>query len=212
MWRFLLSVLIILTIFGAIYSQDLPIDYDTKVFRESRDRDFRNPDLTPLLTDDLANFKGLKFYDFDKNYRIKAIFEKKVERKSFLMPTTTGTTRKYLKIGDLRFSLDGKEFILGAYFIEYSPDHPKAKEAIIDVFVPFKDLTNGEETNSAGRYLYVRLPKEGDSTFIDFNLAYNPNCAYGNENISCTLPPKENFLKVEIKAGEKIFKKVGNKQ
>lgn len=213
MGRFLLLFLITLTIFGLSYSQNLPIDYETKTFRESREKDFRNPDLSPLLPDDLANFKGLNFYDFDKKFRIKAIFEKTGERKSLLMPTTTGTTRKYLKIGDLHFTLNGNDYTLGAYFIEYSLDHPKSKEPIIDVFVPFKDLTNGAETNNAGRYLYVRLPKEGDSTIVDFNLAYNPNCAYGNENISCTLPPKENFLKVEIKAGEKIFKtSVSNKQ
>lgn len=73
-------------------------------------------------------------------------------------------------------------------------------------FVPFKDLTNGAETYSAGRYLYVRLPKTEADAILDFNLAYNPNCAYGNKDYSCTLPPKENFLQVEIKAGELKFK------
>ncbi len=206
MRHWLLSILILLTIFGVVCSQNQSDDYDTNTFRELRDKDFRNPDLTPLLQNDFANFKGLNYFAFDNNYRIKASFVKSTETKSFLMPTSTGKSKKYLKIGDLSFKLNGNEFSLGAYFFEYAPDHPKAKEELIDVFVPFKDLTNISETYNAGRYVYVRLPKSSDVAVLDFNLAYNPSCAYGNENFSCTLPPKENFLQVEIKAGEKKYK------
>jgi uncharacterized protein (DUF1684 family) len=39
---------------------------------------------------------------------------------------------------------------------------------------------------------------------VDFNLAYNPYCAY-SENFSCPLPPVENWLKVPIRAGEKVY-------
>jgi len=39
---------------------------------------------------------------------------------------------------------------------------------------------------------------------IDFNYAYNPNCAY-NPEWDCPLPPGENWLKVPIRAGEKAF-------
>ena len=206
MRHWLISILILLIISYIGYSQNQFIDYETNTFRKIRDKDFRNPDLTPLLSNDLANFKGLNYFAFDNNYRINASFAKTVERKSFLMPTSTGKSRKYLKIGDLSFKLNGTEFSLGAYFFEYAPNHLKAKEELIDVFVPFKDLTNISETYSAGRYVYVRLPKSGDAAILDFNLAYNPSCAYGNEGYSCTLPPKENFLQVEIKAGEKRFK------
>ncbi|MBX7171282.1 MAG: DUF1684 domain-containing protein [Pyrinomonadaceae bacterium] len=211
MKRWLLSILILLTSCVSIYSQNQPPDYDTNQFRESRNKDFKNPDLSPLLSQDLANFKELDFFAFDANYRIKAVFEKTVEKKYFLMPTTQGESRKYLKIGDFSFKLNGIDHTLGAYFYEFPPDHPRAKEEIRDVFVPFKDLTNGKETYSAGRYLYVRLPKEGTETIIDFNLTYNPSCAYGNERFSCTLPPKENFLQVEIKAGEKKFVSLNEK-
>ena len=41
-----------------------------------------------------------------------------------------------------------------------------------------------------------------DSVEIDFNLAYNPTCAY-NETYDCPFPPASNRLKVEIRAGEK---------
>jgi uncharacterized protein (DUF1684 family) len=205
-----LSALILFGSFAA-FSQNQTPDYETKVFRETVDKNIRNPQTTPLLPIDLQNFKGLKYFDFDAKYRIKAIFVKTTERKSFLMPTSTGGSRKYLKIGDLSFKLNGKEFSLGAYIFEWASDHPKAKEEIRDVFIPFKDLTNGEETYSAGRYVYAQIPKDGEDAILDFNLAYNPNCAYGNESFACTLPPKENFLQVEIKAGEKKFVSLSGK-
>ena len=70
-------------------------------------------------------------------------------------------------------------------------------------FLPFVDSLAGQETYPAGRYLEPEeLP--GDRFFVDFNLAYNPLCAY-NEMWSCPITPPENRLKVPIRAGEKLF-------
>ena len=173
-------------------------------FRELRDQEFRNPVVSPLLPADLVKFEGLKYFAIDANYLIKASFTKTTEEKSFLMPTSTGSSRKYLKIGVLSFKLDGTEFSLSAFTREYPPNDVRAKDAITDLFVPFRDLTNGKETYSGGRYLYLRRPKESEA-ILDFNLSHNPSCAYGNESFACTLAPKENFLPVEIRAGEKKF-------
>lgn len=204
MKHLLLSSFIVLAIVGFAVSQNQFADYDTNRFREIQEKSFRNPQVSPLLRKDFENFKGLNYFAFDEKYRIKANFTRTTETKSFLMPTSTGGSRKYLKVGALNFKLNGKEFSMGAYIFEYSPEHPKAKDEIRDLFVPFKDLTNSEETYSAGRYVYLRMPKNGDEAILDFNLSHNPNCAY-NPNFVCTLPPKENFLQVEIKAGEKKF-------
>lgn len=200
-----LLVLILLTICGFAYSQNMTATDEYQRFWEMRDKWFRNSQVSPLLPTDLANFVGLNYFAFDNNYRVKASFVRTIETKSFLIPTSAGGSRKYLKIGDLKFKLNGKEFSLGAYVYEYAPDHPKVKEEIRDLFVPFKDLTSGEETYSAGRYVYLRMPKDSEAAILDYNLAYNPNCAYGNASYACTLAPKENFLQVEIKAGEKKF-------
>lgn len=202
----IVSTLFVLFFGNFVFSQNQSADFNTKNFREIRDKDFRNPNLTPLLPLDFAKFSGLNYFDFDKTYRVSAKLVKSDERKTFLMPTSTGGSRKYLKIGSLRFKLNVVDYFLTAFTIEYSHDHPKSKEEIKDIFVPFKDLTNGGDSYSAGRYLYARLPKDSDETILDFNLAYNPSCAYGNESFACSLPPKDNFLQVEIKAGEKRFK------
>jgi len=45
----------------------------------------------------------------------------------------------------------------------------------------------------------------GGQIVMDFNVAYNPYCAY-SENYVCPLPPMENRLKVLIRAGEMAFK------
>lgn len=176
---------------------------DVKMFREGRDRDFRNPQLSPLRPEDFAGFTGLKYFPIDMNYSVKAAFTPTPDEKAFMMPTSTSRLVKYLKIGVVSFTLNGQELKLGAYRRQY--ENPNFRSNDDSLFVPFKDLTNGQETYAAGRYLYFGTPKEKEFV-LNFNLAFNPSCAYGNEEFSCTLTPKENFLKIEIKAGEKVYK------
>ncbi len=70
-------------------------------------------------------------------------------------------------------------------------------------FLPFADNLAGKETYPAGRYIEPEQLADG-KFLVDFNLAYNPYCAY-NDAWSCPLTPAENRLKVAIRAGEKIF-------
>jgi len=72
------------------------------------------------------------------------------------------------------------------------------------LFIPFKDATSGKETYGAARYLEIEETEVG-IFLVDFNKAYNPYCAY-SEAYSCPFPPRENWLEVAIKAGEKKFK------
>jgi len=76
-----------------------------------------------------------------------------------------------------------------------------------ELFLPFRDRTSGSETYGAGRYLEVEPPGADGWVVVDFNLAYNPYCAY-NPEWSCPIPPGENWLAVPIRAGEKTFHSV----
>ena len=67
-------------------------------------------------------------------------------------------------------------------------------------FLPFRDSTSGKTTYGAGRYIDLEPNPDGSVT-IDFNMAYNPYCAY-NDSYSCPLPPVENWLQIPIEAGE----------
>ncbi|MDG1428784.1 MAG: DUF1684 domain-containing protein, partial [Crocinitomicaceae bacterium] len=69
------------------------------------------------------------------------------------------------------------------------------------LFIPFRDKTSRHETYGGGRYLDVQIP-DRDMMHLDFNLAYNPYCAYSHR-YSCPIPPEENTLNVSILAGEK---------
>lgn len=171
---------------------------EVKRFRESRDRSFRSTRETPLTAKDFANFDGLKYFDASEKYVVKARLEKTTEERIFMMPASIGAPVKYLKYGVLTFEIDGKSLSLIAFRSETSAKKNGS------IFVPFRDLTNGKETYGAGRYLEIKAPP-GDEAILDFNFAYNPICAYGNDKYSCPLPPRENFLQAEIRAGEKIF-------
>jgi len=185
---------------------------DIKAFREGREKDFRNKDLSPLLAEDFPNFKGLNYYAVDENYRIKAKFVKTQDEKYFLMPTSTGRAAKYIKVGIFTFKIGDKEHSLAAYQSETIQTNKKLNQLYGNsLFIPFKDLTNSKETYGAGRYIYLNIPEKEDA-LLDFNLAFNPSCAYGSEEFSCPIPPKENFLQAEIKAGEKLFEYSGKKQ
>jgi uncharacterized protein (DUF1684 family) len=71
------------------------------------------------------------------------------------------------------------------------------------LFLPMRDATSGDETYGAGRYLEPDL-QGGDRVLVDFNRLYNPYCAY-NDQWSCPLPPRENWLRLPVRAGERTF-------
>lgn len=190
-------------------AQDFYGSTDLKTFRDGRDKEFRNKEESPLLDEDFSKFKGLNYFDVDKKFRVKAVFERTPDEKYFQMPTSSGKLRKFVKYGILKFKLNGQTFLLNAY--QYDEETLKEIPGDNDLlFVPFRDLTSGKETYAGGRYMDVRIAKN-KKIILDFNLAYNPSCAYGSERFSCPIPPKENFLQTEIKAGEKTFDYFGKK-
>ena len=76
------------------------------------------------------------------------------------------------------------------------------------LFIPFRDLTSGQETYASGRYIDLAENTSG-AYELDFNRAYNPYCAY-NSAFSCPIPPAENTLALAIRAGEKKYLSNGN--
>src|SRR5205814_5349363 len=109
------------------------------------------------------------------------------------MAPPPGDDQVYTRAGKPRFEANGAPAEVTLYA---SPDDP-------ELFLPFRDATSGKETYGAGRYVEVH-DVNGDHVVVDFNTAYNPNCAY-NSRWSCPLPPGENWLSVPIRAGEKSF-------
>lgn len=161
--------------------------------REARDRQFRE-EKDPIPADKRNVLLPLRYYPPDSDYTVAAALRLGQERPVVLMPTSTGTIRRYQRVGVLEFTFRGESLSLGAFVEE------GARE-IDGLFVPFVDATSGKETYPAGRYLDIP-PTTTGLYEIDFNKAYNPYCAY-NATYECPYPPPSNRLKVEIRAGEK---------
>jgi uncharacterized protein len=163
-------------------------------FREMKDAFFRASGGSPLTREQKKTFAGLHYFDENPALRFQAPLEKYPKPEPIQMATSTGQIAPYLKYGVVRFDVGGEKQALQVYKSE-------EQDAL---FLPFADATTGNESYGAGRYLDPEEEANGTIT-LDFNLAYNPYCAYDPIKWSCPLPPAENRLKVRIEAGEKKF-------
>lgn len=201
--RFIALCIIVLGSFSWVNSQTFYGSTDIKAFREGRDKEFRNKKESPLKEEDFATFTGLNYYPVDAKFRIKAIFTKTPSEKYFQMPTSSGITKKFVKFGILKFKIDGVEQTLSVYQMDKDV-LAKFPEYADLLFVPFRDATNKAETYGGGRYIDIKRPM-GKTMILDFNAAYNPNCAYGSDRYNCPIPPRENTVAAAISAGEKRY-------
>jgi len=163
-------------------------------------REFADTAESPLDEADLQHFESLNFFAPDSAFRVQATMILVQGSKAFPMKTTTDRAPMYRIYGYLHFKIGKKSFRLAAYQrIEFSTSDDYAGY----LFVPFTDLTNGNETYYGGRYLDIQIQTSGNY-ILDFNKAYNPYCAY-SDRWSCPLVPEENSLNCRIEAGVKKF-------
>ena len=165
---------------------------ELKQFRAEKDHVFAHDPHSPLTKDQRRSFHGLEYFDENPSLVINATVDREVDHDEVRMATSAGEEQVYQRYGLVRFRVDDQP----AQIVLYASDDSD------ELFIPFRDATSGHETYGAGRYLEVHT--HGDDVTIDFNYAYNPNCAY-DPSWSCPLPPPENWLKVPIRAGEKVF-------
>ena len=164
---------------------------ELEAFRAEKDDFFLNHLHSPLTREQKQNFHGLNYFPENEALRLEVKVEEFPQKERFEMQTTTGNIQTYEKYGKFKFKVDDGEAELTIYQSEHG------------FFLPFVDALTGSETYPAGRYLEPE-PLPGNHFLVDFNLAYNPYCAY-NEMWSCPITPAENRLKVAIRAGEKLF-------
>jgi uncharacterized protein (DUF1684 family) len=134
-------------------------------------------------------FKGLHWFPAQESFRVVATFTPYEQPTEIKIMNVLGNELKMKTPGTLSFSLKGQKF-------ELRPVIEDDKK----LFIIFKDLTAGKTTYSAGRYLYADLPKDG-KVVLDFNRSENPPCAF-TKFATCPLPPRQNFMKIAIPAGE----------
>ena len=174
-------------------------DYQAFIEKEREDKDafMKSGNESPFQKDTIP-FEGLKYFPVNEKFNIKASLTPIQEKKVVILGTSDGLEQKYLEYAYATFKLDGVENkLLILELMDAGPLRGK-------LFLAFADETSGIETYGAGRYLDVKRVPAATTIELDFNLAYNPYCAY-TENFSCPFPPKENILKVAILAGEKNY-------
>ncbi len=168
-----------------------------KDLREKRDRFFKEDLTSPLKEVDRKKFKGLSYYPIDLKYAFVGTIQKyPLEPKPMYvtLATNKATGRKYVKYGCFLFKWQGKTFTLQIY-------RPLGGG---ELFLPFKDKTSETETYPRGRYVPIEPMPDG-KVLIDFNRAHNPFCQF-DEKYTCPDAPEENWLSIDIRAGEKRFR------
>jgi len=174
-------------------------DYKSRILRERVEKDeyMKNADESPF--DEAKNsFKGLSYFDVNEKYRVIANLKPIENKKVIILPTSSGEESKYLEYGWVEFELEGvKNRLLLLEVMAMGVTRGT-------LFLAFADETSAGETYGGGRYLDLKKMPGAGSMILDFNKAYNPYCAYVDK-FSCPLPPRENILKVAIKAGEKNY-------
>jgi uncharacterized protein len=160
-------------------------------FRKLKDDYFAHEPDSPLTAEQKRKFKGLKYFPPNPALRMEVIVEEFPQKDQIEMQTTTGEIQTYQRFGRIHIIVENQEVALTIYYSDTG------------YFLPFVDSLAGKETYPAGRYLEPEALDNG-RFLVDFNLAYNPYCAY-NEHWSCPLTPFENRVKVPVRAGEKIY-------
>lgn len=163
-------------------------------FRERKDTFFKEHEQSPLRDGQKAAFSGLSYYPENPDLSLVVDLDTSGEGigDEITVGTLDGSAKQYVRVGRFTFEVDGEQATLAVF-----QDKVTGK-----FFMPFRDATAGEETYSVGRYLDPKARPDG-RLVIDFNMAYNPYCAY-NSGWSCAIPPFENRINVPIRAGEKL--------
>ena len=173
---------------------------EIEAIRREKDHFFREDHESPIphrLRDD---FSGLAYFPVDPKYRIRARLVRDPNPQRVVLATSKGIPRDMIRVGIFEFEIEGTTQRLAAYKAVPPPGHHHEDRSL---FVPLRDATSAKETYGAARYLDIEEQPTHEYV-LDFNLAYNPYCAYSDDYV-CPFPPRENWLTVPIRAGEQNF-------
>ena len=159
---------------------------------------------TDLSNDIKADTSKVSFYPFNSALNLVAKIEVLENQPIFNMTTSSGMAKEAQKFALVTFMIAGKEYKLYAYQLLKLKNDPEYSQ---HVFIPFTDKTSGKESYGGGRYFDFNIDDIRNGQLqLDFNKAYNPYCAFVT-GYNCPIPPRENRVPLEIRAGEKSYEK-----
>ncbi|MFB6266671.1 MAG: DUF1684 domain-containing protein [Halodesulfurarchaeum sp.] len=147
------------------------------------------------LRDRLSDPPRLSYFPIDRDFRLPATLSWRSTPETVSLAANRGPDVEFEHVASLGFDLGGDHTVLAAY----------RAPGLEDLLVPFRDETNGVETAACGRYvtLDVEGVESGKPVALDFNLAYHPFCVH-DDSFASALPPEDNRVHVEIRAGERL--------
>lgn len=179
-------------------------------WRKGKDQFFAESSNTPLPSQERQRFRGLSYYEVDPRWKVRARFRRLPPGKPVELAASRGThPLMYVSYAQAELKLPTGEAERVTLFAQQHDHEGHVPHEPHELFLPFRDATSGRETYGAGRYLEIPNPLENDrgevEGDIDFNFAYSPFCAY-NDDYVCPLPPRKNWMKANVRAGERLAK------
>ncbi len=192
----LILISIFLSIAYYLYNSTLEYEQYSIIlddYRQERNDFLNNSSSSPLKG---SGYK-LSYYDPNVNFKVIAIVSENKNKDTITLATSTGSIERFLDFADLSFKLGRSKYSLPVYKYLQGINNG-------DLFFCFLDKTNSTSTYPGGRYIDIEF-ENAKRIELDFNKSYNPYCVY-NEEYSCPIPSSENYIDMEILAGEKLTK------
>ncbi|MEP6833121.1 MAG: DUF1684 domain-containing protein [Gemmatimonas sp.] len=142
----------------------------------------------------------LEYFPLDRKYRYAGKFVKAAKPDTQAVMTVSGVAEEYINLGMVQVTIEGKAYELTAY----------AGSNPTDLFFTFDDATSGEETYGF-RFVHAPIDTINNTVVLDFNFAYNPECAFSSFT-TCPLPTPNNKISARLAAGELIPKHTDGKK
>jgi uncharacterized protein (DUF1684 family)/dienelactone hydrolase len=141
----------------------------------------------------LVHFPGKTWLPVDPSFRIAAQFHRWPQATETSSTNIRGEAIQLDMVGEVKFQWKGAEHTL------------MAQQEGDELFIVFKDQSNGNDTYGPGRFVNVPMPSvepgENVAIVLDFNRSYNPPCAFSTHTL-CPLAPANNRLPFLVRAGE----------
>jgi uncharacterized protein (DUF1684 family) len=208
--RLLPVILLLMTISGCEKGVKTPGPMDMTVeerdqweinlveMRIEKNEEFQDSTRTPLPLEELPSFVGLNYYLPEPALRFKVVLQTTANPDTVMLAKRKGRKVPYLRRGHVSFLAESRARTLTVF----GPADASEQDQL---WLPFYDTTNGQETYGGGRYLELELAEDG-TVIVDFNFAFNPLCDYNPTKYDCTLPPQDNRLDFPVRAGEKTYR------
>ena len=136
----------------------------------------------------------LEYFGLDPAWRIAGQLVRREKPETVAVATSSGVAEVHIVLGTVDAKIGKEELQLTAY----------EGNAKTDLFFTFSDESSGEETYGF-RFLHAALDTVTNVVALDFNFAYNPDCAF-SAFTTCPLPPDGNRIGTRILAGERLVR------